>query len=847
MSRISDAARGRWPEILNKLGGVAPEFLVVSKTKESPCPCCGGETRYRFDDLDGNGTWFCSHCGGRDQKGGGGTGFDLLMRLKGWDFSEAARQVEQFLGIKRDRPDPPIRGASAFWRYSDDFYVIRWDKPGQKKSIRPCRWNGEKWEWKRPTGKLPLFNLDRLRALPDAVVIVVEGEKAADAAAKLFPNFVVTTWHGGTKNWQTADWSPLRGRKVALWPDADAVGIIAMQSIAGAIEAAELRLVRNPEGVPEAWDLADADWSPEHALNWLKANCYEPEPDLDPPACVEASEVENAEPSLEATSSVSEARSRSRDDDSLYTALGYDKDRYYYLPRGTKQIVELTANSHRKLNLIQIAPLNYWEMTFPRKNGADWESAANWLMRECEAVGVFDPSRIRGRGAWWDDGKTILHLGGRLVVEGAETTSMTVRGSRYIYERAVDLQSFATTEVDPDDAIAILLLANEFSWDVPASGALLAGWTALAPFCGALEWRPHVWVTGNPGSGKSTVLRDYVRGILRGACHVVQSSTSEAGVRSLLGRDAIPVVFDEADPSDDTNKGQMDNLLGFIRAASSDDSGSIYKGRTDGGCNRFDARAMFCMSSVNVPISRQSDRDRFCLLSLRRGDPNHDWKGLRLRMAELITPDVGKRIAARTLRLIPTIRANARTLAAVLAGRYSQRFGDQCGTLLAGAYSLMSEDVLTPEEAASWVDSMDWSSYAPDDTDTEERECIQHLLQTQVQLEGGRRAQIGELVQIAIASPFTPNSVVSIVDRPTAIAILGRHGFKIVAVDGQTYLAVSNRSKEISSWVRQTRWANAYVSALRKLPGAITPKQGMHFAGVGTQRCTLIPLTAIDC
>ena len=51
-------------------------------------------------------------------------------------------------------------------------------------------------------------------------------------------------------------------------------------------------------------------------------------------------------------------------------------------------------------------------------------------------------------------------------------------------------------------AYEILELAQQFQWDVQASGMLLAGWVALAPICGALDWRPHIWLTGGAGTGK---------------------------------------------------------------------------------------------------------------------------------------------------------------------------------------------------------------------------------------------------------------------------------------------------------------------------------------------------------
>ena len=54
----ANAARGRWPSILQALG-VDPKFL---RNEHGPCPHCGGKDRFRFDDRL-NGSFFCSHCG----------------------------------------------------------------------------------------------------------------------------------------------------------------------------------------------------------------------------------------------------------------------------------------------------------------------------------------------------------------------------------------------------------------------------------------------------------------------------------------------------------------------------------------------------------------------------------------------------------------------------------------------------------------------------------------------------------------------------------------------------------------------------------------------------------------
>lgn len=86
-ARTADEAVGRWPGIMQALG-IDPQFL---RGKHGPCPACGGTDRYRFDDKDGRGTWYCSRCGSGD-------GFELLRKVFGWSFADAARQVDRIVG-----------------------------------------------------------------------------------------------------------------------------------------------------------------------------------------------------------------------------------------------------------------------------------------------------------------------------------------------------------------------------------------------------------------------------------------------------------------------------------------------------------------------------------------------------------------------------------------------------------------------------------------------------------------------------------------------------------------------------------------------------------------------------
>jgi putative DNA primase/helicase len=90
---ITDRANGRWKDILAALG--VPSKLTSGKNQSCPfCPGGGGRDRFRFTNYEGRGGFICSQCGG-------GSGFDLLMRLKGWSFKEAAKEVEGVIGSCR--------------------------------------------------------------------------------------------------------------------------------------------------------------------------------------------------------------------------------------------------------------------------------------------------------------------------------------------------------------------------------------------------------------------------------------------------------------------------------------------------------------------------------------------------------------------------------------------------------------------------------------------------------------------------------------------------------------------------------------------------------------------------
>lgn len=124
------------------------------------------------------------------------------------------------------------------------------------------------WRPKAPERPWPLYGLDRLAQRPEARVLVVEGEKTALAAERVFPGVVAVT-SGSADSAAAAHWEVLVSRDVTIWPDADDSGGGYALKVAGLLDgvAAAVRIVPLPEpivawvkpgkGTPGGWDLAD--------------------------------------------------------------------------------------------------------------------------------------------------------------------------------------------------------------------------------------------------------------------------------------------------------------------------------------------------------------------------------------------------------------------------------------------------------------------------------------------------------------------------------------------------------------------------------------------------------------
>lgn len=147
-------------------------------------------------------------------------------------------------------------------------YTVRFDNEDKKNVIPfafcsqengPSVWQAKRFNGGIP-GYVPLYGLEKLRLQPNAPVLLVEGEKAANAAQEQFPDLVVMSWMGGVGSVGKINLKPLEGRDVLMWPDNDEAGFKAADQLKEHLQKinVNLHILDIPqEKLPKKWDLAD--------------------------------------------------------------------------------------------------------------------------------------------------------------------------------------------------------------------------------------------------------------------------------------------------------------------------------------------------------------------------------------------------------------------------------------------------------------------------------------------------------------------------------------------------------------------------------------------------------------
>lgn len=708
-------------------------------------------------------------------------------------------------------------------------YVARYEHAEGKDTIPITYCKNKKtglcaWKWKGFAKPRPLLNLDKITSAKDNTpILIVEGEKCAEIAqAKL--SIIVTCWAGGTNAIDYVNFEPLLRHKVFIMPDNDETGIKCANNIKKKLPNAEI--VFPDASKPKGYDIADyiqnENWTEKEIKEFIKTR-KEREP-IEEPEIIGPIPTKSA-PSEEVRAETIETNTEtSKEESEPFIILGKDSDKNYcYYSKNDRQIHVWSATNHTKNNFIQLASWDYWEDRFEGNTTA----ISNFLIRKCQQKGIFEAERIRGRGAWLDNGRNVYHSGGYLVVDGVKC-DLSLKNSEYIYESRSMLEHETCEPLKVEESRKLADICEKLNFTNYLDNFLLAGFIAVAPICGVMPWRSHIWVTGSSGSGKTWITDNLVHRMISKTALMVQGNTTEAGIRQALQSDARPVLIDEAESQDQAGMKRMQNIMELARQSSSPEGGKIIKGSASGSSITFDIRSSFYFSSIGVSARYKADLSRISILHLKKNTSitaSEDFEELEQMYKETFAmDDMANGLRARSFKMAPIIAKNAKILSEATRMILGSRGGDQIGALLAGYYSLISDDVLTLERAQIWVNSHDWEVYKEDDKDLDEQQAYSVLMESIIRHEtddGTRNLSIGELIEYGTTS---------------ADATLARHGIRVK--DKWVYIA--NSHVELKKIYKDTQFSDKWKDQFLRLENAESVA-GYKFAGV-TSRCVRIPI-----
>ncbi len=487
-----------------------------------------------------------------------------------------------------------------------------------------------------------------------------------------------------------------------------------------------------------------------------------------------------------------------------YKVLGYNEGTYYYFPFKERQIIALTATQHNMANLRSIDHYICWMQKFGGSDATTERKVVthctNALMELAQNRGVFrEEDRVRGCGAWVDNGRKILHCGDVLYVNGVETKFHELQ-SDYTYIAAVKLLRPANTALSSREANVLRQICEEITWENKLSGSLVAGWLVIAPICGALNFRPHIYITGEAESGKSTVMDLIIKPVLGRISVNVDGATTEPKIREIIGYGARPVVFDEAEKSLN-----FEAVLGLARLSST--GGTVGKF----GQKIFKARSAFCFSAVNPPVNKTSDESRISFMVIkknRRPTAMQEYNKLVDLIEETLTPEYSARLLTRTLEnldaLFENIKVFQRAARTIIK---SARAAQVVGTMLAGLYLLSKTDVVTSAFAEEWIAKHDWTSHTMVDEETDPTRLLQYLSSCILRIPHKghpKEYSIGDLINMAKTGD------------EDASKHLRYHG--IAVKNGRVHIA--GRSQHIARLLKDTDWSVKWTRMLSNLEGA---------------------------
>lgn len=720
--------KGQYEEVARVVGGDMPE------TKPEPKPQTGSDTPVSLD-YETNAKDVYSR--------------KAIEYVGSWIYKDKATDVKFTKAWAcKSRDGKQVHQIDARFDYTN-----KSGKPA--KDVITIYYNGERLKAKN--APLRLYNLDQIDGAE--AVCIHEGCKSCEYGRTAIPEWAHITWNGGAKKASKIDLSEIANITVPVYliPDDDKVGIDAMESL-------HKRLTK--EGVvskiiPPLKEARKIKRKGADIVEWLEVmpadEIKKYVTDCEPYTDISSKDVNNNNndnnvnnndiPESVIIDTTSETVRKPTDPPTppeyytktvknygMYKILGIDAQGMANFINGCDRLQRYNPSQMSKNSLLTIAPLSYWEDQYPKRGGVDWEAAVDEIV-QLSMQEDFDAEFTRGRGAWRERKGTddiLVYYDGKTIY-----STQPVTGDYYYVRRPRIDVGLSSPHATPELRKSVYDIASTMTWQTKADCLRIMSWAALSPFCGALPWRPAGLLTGESGSGKSTVTDYLIRPIAK-PLFLSGGESTEAGIRQITDIDSRNVVLEESEADTESKKKNREATFSLMRQSTTDDTPRVVKGSVSGKAMTFNLKNMYLFIAIDPEVGSVADENR--VFRAHMVQPKDDtWKGIREKIKPLLmdNPENGRAIRSFVWSRLGDILGMIDWIADIIAEVTGRDIRwSTAEAMLMATYFIVWKDVTPTADQARKAILNFYSVQPPDEKRDQTDEMLQDYLDETVKVSG---------------------------------------------------------------------------------------------------------------
>lgn len=451
-----------------------------------------------------------------------------------------------------------------------------------------------------------------------------------------------------------------------------------------------------------------------------------------------------------------------------YLALGYTEDAIVVMSLRTSTIRHWTPTAlERKSNLISICGSDWIWQNYrgEKKNGdvfPDYDRLVANIITDAQEAGIYKEGKVKAAGVYTapdNDDVLIVNSSTLWATDGRE---MSRAGDNITYKAHLDIDLDQEAEPATREEINFIVdTINQWNWALSGDPSLYLGWLTTAVVPGALEQRPYIILTGQRGGGK-TSLQKLGYDLLGKTTEWFPGRSTVAGIRQNLHGAARSFIVDEAEAGEGDNTSK---IIGLLRDAYSDEEGTA-RGTVDQKGLRFSLQNTACLSAIQPPSMLPADVSRSVTLEILPQKPG-------VKAPEMVrnrgkARALGPKFKALVLQRWPVMRQSKLVIAGALSERrYENRTCDTLGTLLAGAWAIQHDSVITTDEAETLLATIDLATHTESESAHDEIDALNRLLSGSIRVDN-QELSISEAVVRALID-----------SKSLSGKALERHGIKV--------------------------------------------------------------------